>query len=212
MIVYKYSKTHPASLAGHMDTVRTFMRMLRRAKCEVAYSVGFNPHMLVFASPALPVGVDSMCEYMAVDMKLEDNIVARLNAVSPRGIAVLDAVVVDNINLSNEITKAVYNIYLPNISSYVDTISAKPCVIEFMAKGQQTEKEVSQQIHGVSVMDNDNISIVLDCGNVTLRADRIVAHLLNKNALDCDYLITKTNMLVGDISVDNYLKTLNTAS
>ncbi len=212
MIVYKYTKTHPSSLAGHMDTVRTFMRMLRRAKCTVAYSVGFNPHMLVFASPALSVGVDSLCEYMAVDMQLEEDIIARLNAVAPSGISITNVWQVDNINLANIITKAVYNIHMHNISSFASDISAKPYTIQFMAKGQPASKEVSQQIHDVSVIDANNISVTLDCGNSTLRADRIVGHILNSNNLQCDYLIAKTDMLVGDISMDNYLKTINTAS
>lgn len=212
MIVYKYSKVHPSSLAGHMDTVRTFMRMLRRANCTVAYSVGFNPHMLVFASPALPVGVDSRCEYMAVDMQLECDIIARLNAVAPSGIAIEQVWQVDNINLSNVITKAQYNISMPNISSFAEAIATKPYAIQFVAKGELTSKEVSGQIHNVSIVDQDNISITVDCGNSTLRPDRIVGHILRTNQLSCDYLITKTDMFVGDISTDKYINDINTAS
>ncbi len=211
MLVFKYSKVHPSSLAGHMDTVRTFMRMLRRAQCTVAYSVGFNPHMLVFASPALPVGIDSVCEYMAVDMNLEQDIVAKLNAVSPNGISILQCWQVDGVNLSNIITSAQYNIAMSGIAQYAPAISAQSYSITFMAKGVPTTKEVSAQIHSVEGIDDDNIAVVLDCGNSTLRADRIVANIINENNITCDYLITKTAMFVADIDMDSYLDNINTA-
>ncbi len=211
MIVYKYSKLHPSSLAGHMDTVRTFMRMLRRAHCTVAYSVGLNPHMLVFASPALPVGVDSQCEYMAVDMQLEEDIISRLNAVAPSGISVLHCWQVDSVNLSNIITTASYNIAMSNVAQYAPAISSSPYNITFVAKGKPTTKEVSAQIHDVVVVDNDNIVVQLDCGNSTLRADRIVANIIANNNLDCDYLITKTCMSASGVDMDSYLDNINTA-
>ncbi|MDD4291801.1 MAG: TIGR03936 family radical SAM-associated protein [Clostridia bacterium] len=66
MIVLKYEKTYPSSMVSHIDTVRLMNRIIRRSGIDIAYSAGFNPHMEIFFSPALSLGVESVCEMMAI--------------------------------------------------------------------------------------------------------------------------------------------------
>ena len=54
---------------GHLDTMRYFQKVLRRAGLPVAFSEGFSPHILMsFASP-LGVGRFSEGEYFDLDLK-----------------------------------------------------------------------------------------------------------------------------------------------
>lgn len=84
----RFTKSGQAVFLGHLDTVRTMLRALRRAGVVLAYSQGFNPKPKVSFGPALPVGTGSDAEYMDVDCmeRLEiDGIAGRINDALPRG-------------------------------------------------------------------------------------------------------------------------------
>ena len=56
---------------GHLDLMRSMQRVLRRTGLPVAYSQGFNPHMVVnFAAP-LSVGASGLREIMDVALSTE---------------------------------------------------------------------------------------------------------------------------------------------
>lgn len=64
----KFSKKEPMQYIGHLDTMRYFQKVLRRAELPVAFSEGFSPHILMsFASP-LGVGKTSTGEYFDLDL------------------------------------------------------------------------------------------------------------------------------------------------
>ena len=89
MLIVKYSKTGPAKYASHVDTLRAMGRILARADVSVGYSEGFNPHALLFFSPPNAVGVDSLCEYVAVAAGEERDFIGRFNAAAPCGFTAL---------------------------------------------------------------------------------------------------------------------------
>lgn len=80
----RFTKTGSLKFIGHLDCMRFFQKALRRAKLDVAYSKGFNPHQIMsFASP-LSVGVTSDGEYIDIEFQslpkqTEDEIVKYLN-------------------------------------------------------------------------------------------------------------------------------------
>jgi radical SAM family uncharacterized protein/radical SAM-linked protein len=65
---FRFEKTGPAALLGHLDLVREVPRVMRRMGAPLAYSLGFHPRPDLTFSPALSVGVLSLCE--VVDIKL----------------------------------------------------------------------------------------------------------------------------------------------
>lgn len=63
----RFTKTGSLKFIGHLDCMRFFQKALRRAKMDVAYSNGFNPHQIMsFASP-LSVGTTSDGEYIDIE-------------------------------------------------------------------------------------------------------------------------------------------------
>lgn len=63
----RFTKTGSMKFIGHLDCMRFFQKAIRRARLDVAYSQGFNPHQLMsFASP-LGVGITSDGEYLDVE-------------------------------------------------------------------------------------------------------------------------------------------------
>ena len=59
----KFEKTGPAVYISHLDLVRLFSRSLARAKIEVAHSEGFNPRPKIVFAGAIPLGIESLCEF-----------------------------------------------------------------------------------------------------------------------------------------------------
>jgi radical SAM family uncharacterized protein/radical SAM-linked protein len=92
----RYSKLGPAAFLAHLDLVRHLPRAFRRAGLEIYYSKGFHPKPGLSFGPALGLGIPSLGEMF--DVKLVEKLTAqevlqRLQAVSPPGIEFLDATV-----------------------------------------------------------------------------------------------------------------------
>ncbi|MCD8338199.1 MAG: TIGR03936 family radical SAM-associated protein [Lachnospiraceae bacterium] len=64
----RFSKKGSMKFIGHLDVMRYFQKLLRRAEIGVAFTEGFNPHMIMsFASP-LGIGLTSDAEYMDIEL------------------------------------------------------------------------------------------------------------------------------------------------
>ena len=87
----KFSKTGNMKFVGHLDVMRYFQKVNRRAGIDIAYSGGFSPHQIMsFASP-LGLGLTSEGEYL--DMELNNSgtsamMMERMNAVMAEGFEV----------------------------------------------------------------------------------------------------------------------------
>lgn len=68
----KFTKTGSQKYISHLDLQRTFTRAIIRSGIPVWYTKGFNPHSkLVFSAP-LPIGCESLCEF--VDIRIERDV------------------------------------------------------------------------------------------------------------------------------------------
>jgi len=84
-----YQKTGAARYIGHLELATVFFRAARRAGVPLAYSRGFHPKPKLAFGPALPLGVESLCEY--VDLFLAerwqtDGLLTSLNQHLPEGV------------------------------------------------------------------------------------------------------------------------------
>ena len=90
-----FEKRGDAVFLSHLDLMRVFQRAFKRAGILIWHSQGFSPRAYVSIALPLPVGMESRCEIL--DFEIEDGSVelsglpARLNAVLPDGIRVLEA-------------------------------------------------------------------------------------------------------------------------
>ena len=64
----RFSKHGAIRYIGHLDVMRYFQKLLRRAEIDVAYTQGFSPHAITTFAQPLGVGIESDGEYM--DLKL----------------------------------------------------------------------------------------------------------------------------------------------
>ena len=91
----RFSKIGKIKYVGHLDVLNIFQRAIKRAKLPIAYSKGFNPHQLMGFAIPLPLGMESVAEYLDIqlDSKLEpEEIKTRLNKTMPIGMEILNVV------------------------------------------------------------------------------------------------------------------------
>jgi radical SAM family uncharacterized protein/radical SAM-linked protein len=63
-----FTKVGRMAFSGHLDLVRLFPRLFRRAELPLFYSEGFSPRPVMSFTPALSLGISSLGEYL--DLKL----------------------------------------------------------------------------------------------------------------------------------------------
>lgn len=88
----KFKKYGALRFIGHLDVMRFFQKVMRRAEIPIAFTGGYSPHMIMsFASP-LGIGLTSDGEYF--DIELTETIdsqtaVKRMNEACVEGIEVV---------------------------------------------------------------------------------------------------------------------------
>ncbi len=94
----RYAKQGRLVALSHLELMHTLLRSIRRAGLPVAFSQGFHPKPRVSFGPALPVGVESLCEHMDLELVgLEDarQVGDRLARELPPGLTLLSADLLD---------------------------------------------------------------------------------------------------------------------
>lgn len=86
-----FSKKGRARFISHLDMMRTFSRIFKRARIPVWYTQGFNPRLYIMFPLALALGTESDVEIMDISLTepLEENeLMTRINAVMPEGMRI----------------------------------------------------------------------------------------------------------------------------
>lgn len=90
----KFTKENYLKFISHLDLMRLFQRAFRRGHIPIEYSKGFNPQPKFSIANPLALGIESIEEYMDIDlnnkMPIED-FIDIMNKELPDGIRVLDA-------------------------------------------------------------------------------------------------------------------------
>jgi radical SAM family uncharacterized protein/radical SAM-linked protein len=79
-----YSRLGLARFLGHLEVVQIFDRVLRRLGLPLNFSQGYNPAPRVSFSPALPLGTESLAEYLLVDLRRPTTDFAEMTAAFNR--------------------------------------------------------------------------------------------------------------------------------
>ena len=88
----KFSKQGAMKFIGHLDTMRYFQKVMRRADVDIRYSEGFSPHQIMSFAAPLGVGLTGSGEYLDIEVLSTDpsaEMVKRLNETMVEGVEVL---------------------------------------------------------------------------------------------------------------------------
>ncbi len=84
---------------GHLDVMRYFQKVMRRAEVDIRYSEGFSPHQIMSFAAPLGVGLTSNGEYMDIEVLSTMNsktMIERLNQVMVEGTEILSYRLLDD--------------------------------------------------------------------------------------------------------------------
>lgn len=88
----KFKKYGALRFIGHLDVMRYFQKVMRRAQIPIAFTEGYSPHMIMsFASP-LGIGLTSEGEYFDIELTEpieSEKAVRQMNGVGVDGIEVI---------------------------------------------------------------------------------------------------------------------------
>ena len=133
----KFSKSGSMKFIGHLDVMRYFQKVMRRANVDIMYSEGFSPHQkMSFAAP-LGVGLTSRGEYFDIDVHSTDSsaeMLRRMNETMVEGISIISYKLLpdDSKNAMSLVAAADYNVYFRD--EYKPNIDIKEKFIEFMSR------------------------------------------------------------------------------
>ena len=116
---------------GHLDIQRSVQRGLRRSGLPVAYSQGFNPHILITFASALSTGACGRREIMDVTMAedvQETEFLFRMNRAMPPEMQLKEARAVDNKHpsLMGMVRAAVYDLMIRDAETGLRLTDAIP--------------------------------------------------------------------------------------
>lgn len=88
----KFTKQGHMKFIGHLDIMRYFQKVMRRADVDIRYSEGFSPHQIMSFAAPLGVGLTSNGEYVDIEvLSTRDSrtMVRQMNEVMAEGMEVL---------------------------------------------------------------------------------------------------------------------------
>lgn len=196
---FRYEKRAALAYISHLDMLRTMTKACMRANLPLYYSEGFSPHpKLSFAAP-LPVGQESVCEYL--DVRLASPMdpaeaMAAMNATLPAALAITAAGY--PAAKFTAVDRAEYRITLRTegadaalADALVVLLSAKPLTVFKRSKAGDRDVDISPNILSVRGEYADGLIYLY----VTLRAE-------GGSFLNTDYLLSYLKREAGILSHD----------
>ena len=88
----KFRKWGSMKFIGHLDMMRYFQKVMRRADVDIRYSEGFSPHQIMSFAAPLGVGITSDGEYLDIEVlstKSSAEMIADMNATMVDGVDIV---------------------------------------------------------------------------------------------------------------------------
>ena len=206
LIRVKYKKEDEMIFISHLDLQRLLQRAFRRAKINLSYSEGFNPHPKMSYGNALALVVESQGEYVYIEIEDDievDEFLERINNQLPEGIKFIKGQEIDpkTPSLSSVI---VYGEYIFNID--LDTPLSKEFVksrvLNFVKseeiivtktnkKGRKVEVDIRPLIKNFDLVSLDDKKVTFESTIATgskanLNINILIPQILNMLDLEID--------------------------
>lgn len=209
LIRCKYSKCEEMAFISHLDLLRVFIRSLRRAGVDLEYSQGFHPHPKISFSPALSLGVESLCEYVDFETKVDFNLKElkdRINSALPNGVEILTiASGIKTPKISDISNYSEYEISFENATKDIQTVideilkSESIVISKKNKKGKFIETDVRSRIDRAIAFGDKVRVVLLNSNNGAMKPMEFV-DIMNKFSEE-NYIVSniiKTNLYYFD--------------
>ncbi|MBO5143728.1 MAG: DUF2344 domain-containing protein [Clostridia bacterium] len=203
----KFEKREEVKYIGHLDTMRTFTRCIKRTKLPIKFSSGFNPRVqLSFALP-LAVGVTSECEYFDLELNGDvetDFVISELSKTMPSGFKILTCEKFEKVkSLMSLVKEAVYEI---NLDVNTDEIENKVEDIKNLFSQDAIEITKEGKAGKEEIKDIKPMIIDFIVEEINYRAIRVTVHCSagSKDNLNPNYILQAIKTLFGEEVLEDY--------
>lgn len=187
-----FEKQERLRFVGHLDLMRSMQRALRRSGVPIAFSKGFNPHLLVTFAAPLSVGMVGAREVMEVPLSSEISeaeFMDKLSKALPPELPCLSARAVDDKHPAPmaQLFAASYTIALKENADKI--IAALPALLEkneviMMKKSKSGEKpaDIRPMIYNVVVSSENTLTCTLALSESATCKAELLMDALTKEA------------------------------
>lgn len=193
LIRAKFEELQSLKYISHLELMTVFRRAFRRAGLPLAYSKGFNPHILLSLGQPLKVGMSGREEYFDLGLRDEieiDKFIKMVNKEFPQGLTILDARVIPE-NSKSLMATIDTAVYLYKMTFNNDNINEKEMLSEFLSedeilllrkrrKKKDREIDIRPLIYDAEVIGAKKWKFRVRCGSVgNLRPEEVSEALGN---------------------------------
>ena len=186
----KYSKGEEVKYVGHLDSMRTFVRCIKRTCIPIKYSNGFNPRVQISFALPLGVGVTSDSEYfdLEIEKKMNDTLlIGELNSVLPTGFRAQKVTFVENKkSLMSLVKEAVYEIKLEgnlDFKKVKELFEKDEIMLEKESKSKKGNQEINLKNYIIDIDFDENESKIIvhsTAGSVNNMTPQFVIQAIEK--------------------------------
>lgn len=209
----RFAKKGALVYIGHLDVMRYFQKLFRRASIPVKYSEGFSPHQILSFSHPLPLGMESDGEY--ADVELTESVpsndaLKRLIAESVPEIEIMSfkALPEKCENAMASVKAARYLIefkdgsLFEDISLAVDNfLKKKEIIITKVTKKSEKEENIRPLIYELRPLGKAKLTLLVSSGSTdNLKPEVVINALCENEGIEID----KTDLYMKRI--DQYTK------
>ncbi len=209
----RFTKEGAVKFIGHLDIMRYFQKLMRRAKIPIAYSGGMSPHQIMSFALPLSIGEESTGEY--ADIELTGSVDSKkavndLTAVSTPGIRILSFRYLPDgaTNAMASVEAADYEVSFRRFPEDLDLLDAFSRLMEgpditVLKKTKKSERliDIRPFIFDWRVADQ-KIFLRLKCGSVdNTKPELVLRALFEKNDIPfdpMDLLIKRLDLLCAE--------------
>ena len=148
MLRVKFTKEDYLKYISHLDLMRLFNRTFRRAGIPIKYTEGFNPQPKFSIANPLALGIESISEYMDIDLEEEipvEDFIKRMNDELPKQIRILEGKYIeDDRSLSSLVGMSHYEISF-SFEKLEDEIELKELIDKWLEKDEIIIKKIKRK-------------------------------------------------------------------
>ncbi len=210
----KFSKCGALKFIGHLDVMRYFQKLMRRADIPIAYSEGFSPHQIMSFAMPLGIGDESIAEYVDIELNSyisSNDAINRLNEKSVDEIRILSFKEIPEgkaYNAMSSISAASYEIKISDENkpefdfekAFYDLLDKEQVIVTKQSKKSENTLDIKPFIYEYNI-NGDVISLLVSCGSVmNIKPELVIKAVFDSMNKEFDeYFITikRTEMYTG---------------
>ncbi|MDR2940313.1 MAG: TIGR03936 family radical SAM-associated protein [Clostridiales bacterium] len=203
----KFSKLGRMVFIGHLDLLKLFQKIFRKAGLPVRYSNGFNPHQIMSFACPLPLGFSSCAEYLDIGLTQEiepETIKQLINMALPNGLSILDVKRAYK-NASAQVAAAAYEVkFKHNVSPEIieGILREKEIFIDKKTKSGTKREDIRGGIYDLRLIGSCTVYMLISTGSKQNLKPELLAGLIcqgfDYNKFDIRYLRAEIYTLINN--------------